>query len=438
MYTYNQIAPEKWMESLYPVIQNRRLNEIVIPGTHDSGCYQFESVAIKTQDKSIFRQLQAGVRYFDLRFICIDNLGFHIHHGLAKSFVITLTDIVKPLKEFLDKSPKEIVILHITHFQNFNQNDYNNFLSEIWTYLGSFMAKRPKNSKRLPTIKEMVDVNQRIILSSDFSRNETNKDYKDYIWDNIDSPYNEEIYMSGDPNKIIDYLSEQVNNKGCKQLWVLQGVMTLNTTRTIGGVVSSFLPFFEKIVPEIVDVSIQTYANKINPILQNYLYSDAWRGKYNIFISDFISDGLIQAAIYVNGLPDKHTNTYDRGDRIFSGSFLSPGERLLSEEGDYELVYQEDGNLVFYNGNTPLFGSKTNGKAWRTYYERGTLAVYSSEEGYKKGSPDWKLAPQNSPQEPEKCVLIVQSDGNVVSYDGNKKPLWAKEQLMPLPQQVSS
>lgn len=261
MFMQNIIAPEKWMEDLYSILQNSRLNEIVIPGTHDSGCYRFDSVSIKTQEKSISEQLLLGVRYLDLRFICLPT-GFHVHHGLAKSLVTTLTDIVKPLKEFLEKYPKEIVILHITHFENFNQNDYENFLSEIRTYLGAFLAKLP-NSQNLPTIKEMVGKNQRLIISSDFNYTNTNSPLinfiKDFIWDKIDSPYDESIHQSGEPEKIINHLSNLVNEKGSKKLWVLQGVMTLSAIRTVAG----GLPVIGDLINLGPDVSIKTYAQKV-------------------------------------------------------------------------------------------------------------------------------------------------------------------------------
>jgi len=289
---------ENWMEALYSIIQNRRLNEIVIPGTHDSGCYRFDSVSIQTQEKSISEQLLFGVRYLDIRFICLPT-GYHIHHGLAKSFVTTLTDIVKPIKDFLDKFSKEIVILHITHFEKFNQNDYEKFLSEIRNYLGEFIAKR-SHSETLPTIKEMVETNQRVIISSDFKYTKTDtpiSDFiQDFVWDDIESPYDEKIYQSGEPDNIINHLSQLVNKNGNQNLWVLQGVMTLSTTQTIAGGV----PLVGDAINLVSDVSIKTYAQKINPMLKSYLCSDSWKGKYNIFICDFVNDDLIENTIQLN------------------------------------------------------------------------------------------------------------------------------------------
>ncbi|MFB2876255.1 phosphatidylinositol-specific phospholipase C domain-containing protein [Floridanema aerugineum] len=299
-----------WMENLYPIIQNRCLNEIIIPGTHDSGCYQFHSVSIKTQSKPIYQQLEAGVRYFDLRFACLE-VGYCIHHGLALSLETTLTSIIGLFKIFLETHPKEIVILHITHYQNFNKNDYEKFLSEICYSLGSFMAKRPVDSNNLPTIKEMVDANQRVIISSDYK--DTPNKYKHLIWDDIESPYNEEVYMTGNPDNIVNYLSKLVEEKGREKLWVLQGVMTLDHVRTISGVliddliavsaplnIAATIAGAEESIGGALDVSIKNYAERINPIIATNLLSNAWRGKYNIFISDFISSNLIETAIRIN------------------------------------------------------------------------------------------------------------------------------------------
>jgi hypothetical protein len=46
------------------------------------------------------------------------------------------------------------------------------------------------------------------------------------------------------------------------------------------------------------DVSIKTYSEKLNPLLNEYLYH--WRGGFNIFICDFITEDLINRAIHLN------------------------------------------------------------------------------------------------------------------------------------------
>ncbi len=65
-------------------------------------------------DQDIFQQLQAGIRWFDLR-IYLDNDGrFYMQHGLRGP---SLVDILTQVKTFLDTYPqsKELVFLNLSH-----------------------------------------------------------------------------------------------------------------------------------------------------------------------------------------------------------------------------------------------------------------------------------------------------------------------------------
>jgi hypothetical protein len=55
--------PEHYLANL----QNKRLNEVVIPGSHDAGIYTQGKKNVVTQGLNIFLQAMAGVRFFDLR-----------------------------------------------------------------------------------------------------------------------------------------------------------------------------------------------------------------------------------------------------------------------------------------------------------------------------------------------------------------------------------
>ncbi len=46
---------------------NRKLNEIVIPGSHDGGIYMYAKDNVQTQALNIFEQAMAGIRFFDIR-----------------------------------------------------------------------------------------------------------------------------------------------------------------------------------------------------------------------------------------------------------------------------------------------------------------------------------------------------------------------------------
>lgn len=75
----------------------------------------------RTQSICIERQLELGVRYFDLR-IAQCNGQFYYCHGLLAM------EYYKPLlilREFLDKNPRELVILDFQHFYQMKPNDHH-------------------------------------------------------------------------------------------------------------------------------------------------------------------------------------------------------------------------------------------------------------------------------------------------------------------------
>lgn len=104
---------------------------------------------------------------------------------------------------------------------------------------------------------------------------------------------------------------------------------------------------------------------------------------------------------------------------------LRPGERLVannsefrvSNNGSYKLVMQQDGNLVLYKGNTPLWASNTDGVAvdFCIMQDDGNLVLY----GFASNAV-WASNTNGQPG----SFLVVQDDGNVVIYRPNF-PVWA-------------
>lgn len=90
-----------------------------------------------TQNYNAGQQLEAGVRYFDLRFSVARLAGqkqFHFVHGLFAQ------EVQKPFFEiltFLNKHPKEFVIFDCQHFYEFDFDDYNNLSQEMRTIFGN-------------------------------------------------------------------------------------------------------------------------------------------------------------------------------------------------------------------------------------------------------------------------------------------------------------
>ncbi len=92
------------------------INQISLPGTHDSatGTYSEgigEGGMVKTQDDSVYEQLNSGIRFIDARCRHISN-SFAMHHGkiyLNKMF----GDILNECKRFLQENPSEFILMSV-------------------------------------------------------------------------------------------------------------------------------------------------------------------------------------------------------------------------------------------------------------------------------------------------------------------------------------
>lgn len=102
-------AANNWMTSLP---DNSSLSALSIPGTHDSGA-RFEPVAgtAKCQNLTIAEQLEAGVRFLDIRCRHIDN-SFAIHHGSVYQN-LNFNDVLAAVTNFLKNHPKEVVVMSV-------------------------------------------------------------------------------------------------------------------------------------------------------------------------------------------------------------------------------------------------------------------------------------------------------------------------------------
>ncbi|HJU36327.1 MAG TPA: fibronectin type III domain-containing protein [Gaiellaceae bacterium] len=100
---------------------------------------------------------------------------------------------------------------------------------------------------------------------------------------------------------------------------------------------------------------------------------------------------------------------------LSAGQSLHPGQSLLSPGGAYRLVMQGDGNLVEYQGGTPLWASNTAGDSGAVVEMQsdGNLVIYLN------GVAKWASGTNGF----SGAVLELQTDSNLVIYQGSH-PLW--------------
>lgn len=110
---YEQTKPglTQWMDTLN---DEARLNEIVLPGSHDAGTNGMSWLG-KTQHLSVKEQLNLGVRYFDLRVNHVKN-DYVIYHSIING--TRFDPILDDIASFIEENPSETLLLDFQHFKN--------------------------------------------------------------------------------------------------------------------------------------------------------------------------------------------------------------------------------------------------------------------------------------------------------------------------------
>lgn len=147
-----------WMKY---VDDNKFLDELSIPGTHDSGTCSVDndtepqSSLAKCQQDYIPTQLLEGVRYFDIRLGKGENPG--IDHGdcylLKKDGnFMHLSDVIGYFNTFLSENPKEALIMLVSRGNDEATDE------SLTTAFANVMDKNPNlfyTSSRIPTLGEV-------------------------------------------------------------------------------------------------------------------------------------------------------------------------------------------------------------------------------------------------------------------------------------------
>ena len=136
----------RWMEQTLKF--SKSLKEISIPGSHDAGMYISINCSVgaascntQTQNQPMLGQLQAGMRYFDLRPVWTTGVLYTGH--FSKVAVLgtegcdggTLVDIFNDVKAFLSDGRKELVILKFSHYYDRDRDVFDFNKSQLLTLI---------------------------------------------------------------------------------------------------------------------------------------------------------------------------------------------------------------------------------------------------------------------------------------------------------------
>ena len=146
----------RWMESEYNVLANKKLREICLPGSHDAGAYRFSRKLTScaddilkivpknivknyalAQEMDIAEQLNAGIRYFDLRPYC-ENGEFYIHHSLVG---VKMESLLQDFSSYLSTIKKELIIIKVSHFCNFNSEQHKVLAYMFYHHFNNYLYK---------------------------------------------------------------------------------------------------------------------------------------------------------------------------------------------------------------------------------------------------------------------------------------------------------
>ena len=120
--------------------------------------------------------------------------------------------------------------------------------------------------------------------------------------------------------------------------------------------------------------------------------------------------------------------TFLIGISLYSQSFR-PGSELTrnvwynSSNGAYNLIFQDDGNLVMYNSSGAIvWNSETESEGNRAIFQRdGNLVIYNNEENaiFTTATNDQGATSLN-----------IHDDGNLVIYNNRGRALWSSQSGM--------
>ena len=147
-----------WMKY---VDDNKFLDELSIPGTHDSGTCSVDndtepqSSQVKCQQDYIPTQLLEGIRYFDIRLGKGDDPG--IDHGMyyllkKDGNYLHLSDVIGYFKTFLNENPTEALIMLVSRGNDEATDE------SVTTAFAKVLDDNPKlfyTSSRVPTLREV-------------------------------------------------------------------------------------------------------------------------------------------------------------------------------------------------------------------------------------------------------------------------------------------
>lgn len=265
------VTGANWMSALNGELL---VSQVTIPGTHDTMALH-EPVAgtAKCQNLSLTDQLNAGVRFLDIRCRHIGD-AFAIHHGSIYQET-NFDNVLNAVNAFLDAHPSEAVIMSVKE----EYNATGNTRSFEQTF-DSYVAKNPGKWNLGTSIPTLKDARGKITLFRRFGGGGKGIDASNWP-DNT-------TFTSGSLRVQDNY---NVGNTGTKwnQVNGLLGEASSGNQSTL------FVNFSSGVYSILGIPSITTVSNAINPKLSGFFANAS--GRFGVVLMDF-ADTTRTAQVY--------------------------------------------------------------------------------------------------------------------------------------------
>lgn len=289
---------KNWMEENRTLLNKKPFYKIVLPGTHDAGAYglnrKSETVNLpkflkkirklvwwlpgdgvvsrwsNTQKLTIGEQLNAGVRYFDLRICQCGDKDFYLYHGLRGP---NLEPVLQTFSDFLKNNKGEIIILDMSHFFGVSHEKLLNLINK---YLASFYATKSDICDPV-TYEELIKQNKRCFV---YYHEESLTQQHPFLLGDSDSHWANKTKVKDLIKDLEEYHSTYNHNSP----WILQYVLTPDT----------------KYVVKNPWGSVEDLAEKTHKHMKKNLKGFQKKFPLNIIMLDFVNESLCKEIVGLN------------------------------------------------------------------------------------------------------------------------------------------
>lgn len=370
----NNVSRTKWMNEIK---DDTLLSDISIPGTHDSAARIVDSIAgawAQTQAMTISDQLNAGVRFLDLRVRYNTDVYYNVEMCHSSITIwngngghLTLYEVIGNIKDFLKNNPTETVIVCIKEDDGSNESNIVKEINNIKNEDPSFWYQS-YNTPKLGDVRGKMVVASRMSTMPGIYWGWGDQGSDGSYVQTYSNAIIQDRYNMGTTAKWNDAIVPTFNYAKKSGQWVIN---CLNTT---GGGISGVLP----------------NANTINPAFGRY---DLHNNKcYGIVTFDYITDDQTTKVIKCNDLVTKRQPNPENKEYYYRLNVNNPDSVPSGWTSCSLRLYYKANNGTGYEGSELLFqnGDTYNGYAFvcqtGNYEFSGKLSGFPSAVAFQY---DW-------------------------------------------------